>query len=144
LKDGKKGKQKKGKKYSRMEKRKYGNRLLAMQKRANRDVKRGFSWGKKGVLTGQKGANDNRAAIAMHIRSNCDARTQQLRCTYAAIATHVRSNCCGITKTPFPYRKDGSRATKKPAGRRVKSLLAGCYCRRSAVPTGDFSLPVSP
>jgi hypothetical protein len=40
----------------------------------------------KGAMTGQKGGFDDTAAIAMHIRSNCDAHTQQLQRTCAAIA----------------------------------------------------------
>ena len=50
----------------------------AMQFPPNDKVKRGFRRGEKGLMTIAQQLQRTYAAIAMHVRSNCNAHTQQL------------------------------------------------------------------
>jgi hypothetical protein len=57
---------------------KHHNTVSIAQKICFSHTKRGFPRCEKGLMTGQKGGFHDTAAIAMHIRSNCNARAQQL------------------------------------------------------------------
>ena len=59
---------------------------VCLAEMASLQGKNGISVMQTGASCGVKGGGGDTAAIAMHVRSNCDARAQQLQCTYAAIA----------------------------------------------------------
>jgi hypothetical protein len=85
--------------------------LTVRQTGVNRDVKRGFSRGKKGVMTIAQQLRCTYAAIAMHVRSNCNARAQQL------LRYHKKA-VSGQRKRRFPaIKKRAGACEKHPAAR---------------------------